>query len=198
MCGVPQRVPPKGIAWVTGLLLLAAPSLAASVQADEGLWRRLTAGGQVVLLRHATTTPGVGDPTGFRLDSCVTQRNLTEAGRAEARQIGATFKTRSVPVERVLSSPWCRCLETARLAFGSAEAWEPLSSLFADRTRQAEQTRAFRALAGEKRVGGNTILVTHGANIVTFVGVSPALAEMVVVTPQGDGTFTVSGRLPAP
>jgi hypothetical protein len=73
-----------------------------------------------------------------------------------------------------------------------------LSSLFADRTRQAEQTRAFRVLAGEKRAGGNTILVTHGANIVAFVGVSPAMAELVILTPQGDGTFTVTGRLPAP
>jgi hypothetical protein len=61
-----------------------------------------------------------------------------------------------------------------------------------------EQTRAFRALAGEKRAGGNTILVTHGANVLAFVGVSPAPAEMVVVTPQGTGTFTVAGRLPAP
>jgi L-serine deaminase len=73
-----------------------------------------------------------------------------------------------------------------------------LSSLFPDRTRQAEQTRAFRALAGEKHTGGNTILVTHGANIVTFVGVSPAMAEIVIVTAQGGGAFTVAGRLPAP
>ena len=73
-----------------------------------------------------------------------------------------------------------------------------MSSLFADRTRQAEQTRAFRVLAGEKRAGGNTILVTHGANIVAFVGVSPAMAELVILTPQGDRTFTVAGRLPAP
>jgi len=180
------------------LLLLATPALAGPARADEGLWQRLAAGGQVVLLRHGTTTPGVGDPTGFRLDDCATQRNLTEAGREESRRIGAALKARAIPVERVLSSPWCRCLETARLAFGSAEPWEPLSSLFADRTRQAEQTRAFRTLAGAKRAGGNTILVTHGANIVTFVGVSPAMAEMVIVTPQGNGTFTVAGRLPAP
>jgi broad specificity phosphatase PhoE len=73
-----------------------------------------------------------------------------------------------------------------------------LSSLFADRTRQTEQTRAFRGLAAEKRAGGNTILVTHGATIVAFVGVSPAMAEMVIVTPQGNGNFTVAGRLPAP
>jgi len=128
----------------------------------------------------------------------VTQRNLTEAGREESRRIGAAFKARAIRVERVLSSRWCRCLETARLAFGSAEPWEPLSSLFADRTRQAEQTRAFRALAGEQRSGGNRILVTHGANVMAFVGVSPAMAEMVILTPQGNGTFTVAGRLPAP
>ncbi len=198
MCPVPHPRPSNGITWVGALLLLTVAALAGPARADEDLWRRLAAGGQVVLLRHAATTSGVGDPTGFRRDDCMTQRNLSEAGRQESRRIGAAFEARAIPVARVLSSPWCRCLETARLAFGSAEAWEPLSSLFADRTRQAEQTRAFRVLAGEKRAGGNTILVTHGANIVTFVGVSPAMAEMVIVTPQGNGNFTVAGRLPAP
>jgi phosphohistidine phosphatase SixA len=176
-------------------LVLVLPAPAA---ADDALWARLKGGDQVVLIRHATTTPGVGDPAGFRLDDCATQRNLTEAGREESRRLGAAFKTRAVPVGRVLSSRWCRCLETARLAFGSAEPWEALSSLFADRSRQAEQTRAFRTLAGEKPGGGNTILVTHGANVLAFVGVSPAPGEMVIVTPQGNGTFTVAGRLPVP
>lgn len=191
-------VPPL-IAWWTGLLLLA--TLTAPVRAgaaDEALWRLLEGGGQVVLLRHATTEPAVGDPPGFRLDDCATQRNLTDAGRAEARRIGAAFATRAIPVARVLSSRWCRCLETARLAFGSGEPWEPLSSLFADRTRQAEQTRAFRTLAGEKRTGGNLVLVTHGANIMAFVGANPAMGGMVIVTPQGAGSFTVAGHLPPP
>ena len=76
-------VPPL-IAWWTGLLLLA--TLTAPVRAgaaDEALWRLLEGGGQVVLLRHATPEPAVGDPPGFRLDDCATQRNLTDAGRAE-------------------------------------------------------------------------------------------------------------------
>ncbi|MEX2220482.1 MAG: histidine phosphatase family protein [Candidatus Rokuibacteriota bacterium] len=183
---------------ITALLLLGALALAAPARADDALWALLKAGGQIVLLRHGTTTAGVGDPAGFRLDDCASQRNLTEAGREESRRIGAAFKTRAIPVERVLSSRWCRCLETARLAFGSAEPWEPLQSLFADRTRQAEQSRAFRTLASEPRPGGNTVLVTHGANVVAFVGVSPAMAEMVIVTPQRGGTYTVAGRLPAP
>jgi broad specificity phosphatase PhoE len=183
-----------------GLLLLAttALTLPASARASEPLWTLLESGGQVVLVRHGSTPPGVGDPPGYRLDDCATQRNLSATGREEARRIGAAFTARGIPVERVLSSPWCRCLETARLAFGTAEPWDPLRSLFADRTRQAEQVRAFRDLAGEKRAGSNVILVTHGANIVAFVGVSPAMGEMVIVTPQGGGAFTVAGRLPPP
>lgn len=118
---VPQLPPSKRIVWVTALLLLAPPALAGPAHADEGLWRRLAAGGQLVLLRHGTTTPGVGDPTGFRLDDCATQRNLTEAGREESRRIGAALEARAVPVERVLSSPWCRCLETARHAAGQRD-----------------------------------------------------------------------------
>ena len=182
------------------VLLLVAMALTrpAAARASEPLWTLLKGGGQVVLLRHGSTPPAVGDPPGFRLDDCTTQRNLSVAGREESRRIGAAFTARGIPVDRVLSSPWCRCLETARLAFGAAEPWDPLSSLFADRTRQAEQTRAFRELAGEKRAGANVILVTHGANIVAFVGVSPAMGEMVIVTPQGGGAFTVAGHLPPP
>ncbi|HEY7250425.1 MAG TPA: histidine phosphatase family protein [Methylomirabilota bacterium] len=180
------------------LLVAMALPLPAGARASESLWTLLKGGGQVVLLRHGSTPPEMGDPTGFRLDDCATQRNLSAAGREESRRIGAAFTARGIPVERVLSSPWCRCLETARLAFGAALPWDPLSSLFADRTRQAEQTRAFRELAGQKRPGANVILVTHGANIVAFVGVGPAMGEMVIVTPQGGGSFAVAGRLPPP
>ena len=85
-------------------LVLAVPS---SAVADEALWRLMRGGGQVILMRHAVTTPGVGDPTGFKLDDCSTQRNLTDAGREDARRVGAAFKARGVPVGRVLSSPSC-------------------------------------------------------------------------------------------
>ena len=182
---------------VMALLLLAAAALPASAHADEALWARLEAGGQIVLLRHGATTPGVGDPPGFRLGDCPTQRNLNEAGREEARRIGAAFRARSIPVERVLSSQWCRCLETAELAFGRSEPWEPLNSLVPDRARETERSQAFRRLAGEPRAG-NVVLVTHGVNILAFVGVRPAMGEMVIVTSTGDGGFTVAGRLPAP
>ena len=166
---------------------------------DEGLWDLLKAGGQVAVIRHASTEPGIGDPPGFRLDDCSTQRNLSAAGREEARRIGAAFRDRGVPVGRVLSSRWCRCLETARLAFGSAEPWAPLDSFFDDRSREADQTRRVRQLAGEHPASGNLVLVSHQVNITALSGIAPVQGEMIVLTPSGDGKFKIAGRLqPAP
>ena len=101
--------------WLGLLALVLCQPLA---QADEALWRLLAKGGQVLVIRHGLTTPGVGDPAGFRLEDCATQRNLSDEGREEARMLGAAFKARKVPLGEILASPWCRCVETARLAFG--------------------------------------------------------------------------------
>jgi broad specificity phosphatase PhoE len=176
---------------VLGLVLGPTATAAAS----EQLWALLKAGGQVVLIRHAITTPGVGDPPGMRLDDCSTQRNLTDAGRDDARRIGEVFRARGLPVDRVLSSPWCRCLETARLAFSMVESWPPLSNLYDRPERRAEQVPQMQALVGQRRDGGNLVLVSHGSTISALTGVMLDTAEMIVVTPQGEGRFTVAGRL---
>jgi broad specificity phosphatase PhoE len=156
-------------------LLASAPALA-----DERLWSLLKAGGQVVLIRHTVTTPGAGDPPGMRLDDCSTQRNLTDAGRVHARRIGEAFRSRGIPVERVLSSPWCRCLETARLAFGQAEVSEALSNLFGRPENRERQVKQIQALVATKPAKGNLVLVTHGSTIQALTGVSPATGEMVL------------------
>jgi phosphohistidine phosphatase SixA len=179
----------------SGVLLLLTPATAADTDA---IWSLLQAGGQVVVMRHASTEPGIGDPRGYRLDDCATQRNLSAEGREEARRIGATFQSRGIPVGRVLSSRWCRCLETARLAFGRAEPWPPLDSIFDDRSREPEQTREVRALAGKPQGSVNLILVTHQVNIAALTGIWPRPGEMVVLTPEEGGTFRIAGRLRAP
>jgi broad specificity phosphatase PhoE len=179
---------------VVASLLLSA-FLPASAAADEALWSLLGGGGHVVLMRHAITTPGVGDPAGFRLDDCPSQRNLTDAGRDDARRIGAAFRSREVPVGQVLSSRWCRCLETARLAFGRVEPWDALDSIFEDRHREPERTRAVRRVVARRPGAGNLVLVTHGANIVALTGVSPAPGEFLVLSPEPGGGFRVAGRL---
>jgi phosphohistidine phosphatase SixA len=171
---------------------LAVPGTAAD---GEALWTLLEGGGQVVMIRHAITTPGVGDPPGMRLQDCKTQRNLTDQGRADARRVGAAFKARAIPVDRVLSSPWCRCLETARLAFREPQVWTPLGNLYGRSELRDQQVKEMQATLSEPRPGGNTILVSHGSTISAATGINPDTAEMVIITPQGNGKFAVGGRL---
>ena len=179
--------------------ILALPALAflasGHAVADEALLNLLRAGGQVIVVRHAATDGSLGDPPGFRLGDCSTQRNLSEEGRAQARRVGAAFASGGVPIGRVLSSQWCRCLETARLAFGTAEPWPALNSSFRDRTLEADRTREVRALASERPAKGNLVLVTHQVNIGALSGVYPVEGELVVLTPLGQGNFRVAGTM---
>jgi broad specificity phosphatase PhoE len=179
----------------SGLVAVLAGLGASTAAASEDLWALLKSGGQVVLIRHAITTPGSGDPPGMRLDDCTTQRNLTDEGRRHAREIGEAFRARAVVVDRVLSSPWCRCIETARLAFAAAEVSPALGNLFGRPENRTKQVREMQAIAGERRRGGNLVLVSHGSTIHALTGVSPEMGEMVVVTPRGKGRFDVAGRL---
>ena len=172
-------------------LLALLPSAAL---ADEAVWSLLKKGGQLVLVRHAVTTPGVGDPPGFRLNDCSSQRNLTDDGRQDAKRVGASFRARGIAVERVLTSPWCRCIETANLAFGTAEISSALSNLFTHPENRDRQVREMRELM-EVPHRGNRVLVSHGSTILALTGISLDTAEMVVVTPQPGGKFVVNGRL---
>lgn len=180
-------------------LMLVLLGAASDARANEALWSLLKGGGQIVLMRHAITSPGVGDPEGMDLNVCATQRNLSDPGRTHARQVGEAFRARGIPVQRVISSPWCRCLETARLAFGTEpEVSTALSNLFGRGDPQGRQVAQMRDLVSRKPASGNLVLVTHGSTILALTGVSPATAEMVVLTPQADGKFTVAGRLEVP
>jgi len=173
-------------------VLLVMPTV---VRADEALWELLRAGGHVILIRHAATDPGNGDPPGFRVDDCATQRNLSAQGRDDARRMGDAFRARGVPVSTVLASRWCRCLETARLAFGTVEPWPVLDSMFEDKSRSNEQARAFREKAGARPANGNVVLVSHGVNITAWTGMPLAQGDLVVLAPSGNGTFRVAGTL---
>ncbi len=180
----PARCTRRG--FVLGALALAvAPRLAA---ADEVNWARLRRGGLVLLMRHGATGAGLGDPPGYRLDDCATQRNLSEEGRAQAHRVGERLRREKVPIARVYTSPWCRCRETAKLAFGRAEDWEPLSSVFDFPQREGEFTeRVRKRIAGyaSRNPGGNVVMVTHNVNVAALTRFSIAPAEIIVVRPDG-------------
>jgi broad specificity phosphatase PhoE len=180
------------------ILLLAAFLFAPAVQAADALWELLRQGGQVVMIRHGLTESGFGDPEGFRLEDCSTQRNLSEEGRAHARRIGEAFRLHRIPVDRVLSSPWCRCVETASLAFGSADILPALSNLFGRPENRQKQVDALIPIVSERRPGGNLVLVTHGSTILALMRIPVSMGEIMVLTPQGDGRFALAGRFTVP
>ena len=187
----------KAAWWATFVYIALLAPLPSVACANDAIWSLLRKGGHVVLMRHAVTTPGVGDPPGFRLDDCSTQRNLTDDGRLDAQRVGAAFRARDIVVESVLSSPWCRCIETANLAFGKVGVSTALSNLFTHPENRERQVREMRELLDVPQKG-NRVLVSHGSTILALTGVSLGTAEMVVVTPQPRGGFVVNGRLAVP
>ena len=189
MCDAPGvRLPSAAFALA---VVLAAP---APVLADaEAAWSALASGGHTLLVRHAATVPGIGDPPGFRLEDCATQRNLSAEGRLQADAIGKRLASRSVAIGAVLSSRWCRCLDTARLAFGSVEEWPPLDSFFSDREAANARTRDVLERAKRWQGPGTLVLVTHQMNIIAAAGESTAMGEGLVIDRAG----RVIGRVPA-
>ena len=133
------------------IFVLALLFFSCAAQASDELWELLRKGGQVVMIRHALTEAGVGDPQGFRLSDCTTQRNLSEEGRAHAKRIGEAFRLHRVPVDEVLASPWCRCVETASLAFDKADLLPALANLFGRSENRERQVEELTRLVGTPR-----------------------------------------------
>ena len=158
-------------------------------------WKALRAGGHVALMRHADAPGGVGDPPGFRVDDCATQRNLSEKGRADAEKIGSQLKGEGIAFEKILSSPWCRCIDTARLLnLGTVETEATFGNVVVLKDQRQTLTTGARALIARWTAGGNLLVVTHGANIQALTGVWLASAEIVVVKGGSDRNEPV-GRL---
>jgi hypothetical protein len=170
------------------VLAAAAFSAVGSARASDTLAGRLREGGVALLLRHARTEPGIGDPPGFRAGECATQRPLSAEGRAQSQRIGAWFRNRDLRPARVRSSAWCRCLDTATLAFGQADPWPALNSFFGDRSVEAGQSAAMRAALAGIAVGRFEVWVTHQVNITAFTGESVAMGEGWVVRAPTTGT----------
>ncbi len=164
------------------LLGVCSPAEVASADDVANAWKALRAGGHVALMRHADAPGGFGDPPGFRVDDCATQRNLSDKGRADAAKIGARLKSEGIAFEKILSSPWCRCIDTAKLLnLGTVEAEATFGNVVVLRDQERRLTAGARALIAKWTARGNLLVVTHGANIHALTGISPASGEIVVV-----------------
>jgi phosphohistidine phosphatase SixA len=175
-------------------LALIALLIASPLEATEAGWALLRDGGHIVLLTHAFSTPGA-EPGNFDIKNCATQRNLSERGRQQARKMGALFAARAAETERVASSRYCRCLDTAELVFrDEAEPLAALDLLSSDEAAAAAQTAAVMEEIRNFSGSGNFVLVTHPANIHALTGATPREGEAIIVRPEGEGLH-VLGRI---
>ncbi len=176
--------------WVVLLLAWGGPV----ARAEEAVWPALRTPGAVVVLRHSFA-PGGFDPPESRLDDCSTQRNLDENGRAQAIRIGEAFRRQGIAVGAVLSSPRCRCLDTARLAFGRVESWGVLQGALADAALRQRQLAEIRQRIAAHRSGPPIVLVTHGSVVTDLTGLNIRMGEFVVLRRAPDDSHAVAGQL---
>ena len=171
------------------LALAAAPAVPTVLAADaadaaevaKGLLRE--GGGLVVAMCHALA-PGTFDPPGFRPGVCATQRNLDDAGREQARRIGAWYRANGLLPTAVRASEWCRCLDTARLAFGTVEPWPALNSVIGERESEPAKTAVLRTALlrlAQTRASGFEVWVTHQANISALAGSATDSGEALLL-----------------
>ena len=177
---------------VFALLSLVGPRTGSA--SPEG-WEAMARPGAIAVMRHAYA-PGYSDPSNFRLDDCSTQRNLNDAGRDQARRIGAAFRDNGIEVDRVLTSQWCRSAETAELlGLGAVEPLPSLNSFFEARHRRDEQTRATIEFLRSQPEDQRLVLVTHQVNITALTGRGTASGEFVVIDLTSDGQVEVLGEV---
>ncbi len=183
--------------FIAGLAALSPSAALAQASSAPAALRALAAGETVALIRHATA-PGTGDPPSFRLGDCSTQRNLSEAGRRQAAEMGRRLRDAGVLVTEVHSSRWCRALDTAKLAFPEVPITPDaaLDSFFDERGNRERQTEQARTLAASWRGRQGTLaLITHQVNITALTDVFPAEGEIIVLRPTDPSTVTVVGRV---
>jgi len=179
-------------------ILLLVLLLPASGLADDAAWAAWREGKALLLMRHALA-PGTGDPAGFVLDDCSTQRNLNSEGRQQAGRWGDLLRAQHSGAITVYSSQWCRCLDTARLmALSTPQPLPLLNSFFAGRGNGAKQTQALVQYFSQAQLSQPTVLVTHQVNFTALTGIFPRSGEAVIVALPLGQPVTVLTQLNIP
>jgi ubiquinone/menaquinone biosynthesis C-methylase UbiE/phosphohistidine phosphatase SixA len=192
-------MPITRLAWLLCALAICLTARVAQAQGPE-LASALRQGGFVIYFRHADTGPAIPDPPGIDLSRCETQRNLNDKGRADAEEIGRQFKRLAIPVGAVRSSRFCRCWQTAQLAFGRYEL-DPLLTGVArgpehEAARRAASDYLRKALGTAPPKGENTVLVSHGFNLIDLEGLYLSTqGEAAIYRPDGSGGYRLVARV---
>ena len=167
--------------------------LTSQLNASDQLWNLAQEGNKIILIRHSLA-PGGGDPLGFKINDCKTQRNLNLTGIKQSKKIGKLFKKNKVPVDQVLSSQWCRCKDTAKYAFGNYKEFTALNSTFQspyNRNEGKQLKELYNFVKKWDGKGKNLILITHYSIITAVTTAVPSSGEIVIA----DKNFKVLGTI---
>jgi len=151
-------------------------------------WEAIQEGNKIILIRHASA-PGGGDPVGFKIKDCSTQRNLDQIGIEQSIYIGKLFKKKLIPIDKVLSSQWCRCKDTAKFAFGDYKEFSALNSTFQapfDKNEEKQLKQIKDYIKNWKGKGKNLVIVTHYSIITKVTNSSPSSGEIIIINKNFD------------
>ena len=163
------------------IIILLLFLLSNEVYANDNLISSLQEGKKIIFIRHALA-PGNGDPENFILEDCSTQRNLNERGREQSKNIGNFFRNKNISIDKVLSSEWCRCKDTARLAFDNFETFDALNSFYDERfaMNRSNQLKNLKVFINKWNSDSNLVIVTHYVVISALLNRGTSSGEMIV------------------
>ena len=179
---------------IISLLTIIFSLISFHTHASDLNWKPAQDGDKIILIRHAKA-PGGGDPEGFKIEDCKTQRNLDIMGINQAKKIGKLFREKKVKIDKVLSSQWCRCKDTAKYAFKSYFEFSALNSTFQssfakNEPKQLKQLQTF--VNNWDGDGGNLVLITHYSIITAITNAVPSSGEIIIT----DKKFNVLSTIP--
>jgi len=157
--------------------------LTPSVKADskKNIINELKNGGKLIFIRHAYA-PGSGDPSNFDISDCTSQRNLSNLGKIQSKNIGYFFSKNNIPINKVYSSEWCRCKETAVIAFNGYEVKKSLNSFFGEKFTKNKDSQIINLKKFIKNWDGkqNLVFVTHYVVISEILNYGTSSGEIVI------------------
>ena len=159
---------------------------------DDKILKSLKEGKKLVFIRHAIA-PGNGDPNNFDINDCSTQRNLDENGIEESKKIGLFFKNNKIKIDKVLSSQWCRCKDTAKYAFKNFETFDALNSFYDEKFAENEtkQIKDLKNYIKKWNSDKNLVLITHFVVISSILNTGSSSGEIII----SDKNFNIIGSI---
>ena len=174
------------------LFIIISLTISNQVLSEDKILESLKEGGKIIFIRHAYA-PGGGDPQNFNINDCSTQRNLSNEGINQSKLIGEFFKTNKIKIDKVLSSEWCRCKDTAKFAFNDFETFDALNSFFSAKFAKNEkkQIKDLKNYIKNWKSNKNLILVTHYVVISSILNIAVGSGEIVI----SDKNYEIIGSI---